>query len=103
MDAIELDTTLLRRGRNALSYTQMAEFAETVETRPIARLLEELPGIASLSSPKFTLAAKVLQRRLRHESPVEQAQLRVFAEEIASEAKDAEVARRIREMFEPLA
>lgn len=68
MDTVDLDSTLLRRGRNALSYTQMAEFAETVESRPIARLLEELPGIAGLSTPKFHLAAKVLQRRLRHES-----------------------------------
>ena len=102
MSAMDLDSTLLRRGRNALSFTQMAEFAETVEGRPLARLLEELPGIASLSTPKFHLAAKVLQRRLRGESPLDQAQLRLFAEEIAGGVDDDDVARRIREMFEPV-
>ncbi len=95
----DLDTTLLRRGREATSYSDMVVFAETVETRPMIKLLEELPGIASLSETKFHLATTILRRRFRGESPIDQLQLRIIADEIAGTSGDDELARRIRSMF----
>jgi hypothetical protein len=95
----DLDTTLLRQGRAALSYTDMLTFAETVESRPIIKLLEELPGIAALSDSKFRLASTILRRRFRGEAPVHQLQLRIIAGEIASAVNDAEIAHRIRSIF----
>ena len=95
----DLDTTLLRQGRAALSYSDMLTFAEMVESRPIVKLLDELPGIAALSDSKFRLATTILRRRFRGESPVHQLQLRIIADEIAGVMGDAEIARRIRSMF----
>lgn len=94
------DSTLVRRGHNALTYTDMVAFAESVETRPIPKLLEELPGIAQLSETKFSIASKVLRQRFRGESPVDQLQLRVIADEIAGGVDNRELAQRIRGIFD---
>lgn len=95
----DLDSTLIRRGKNAMTYSDMVAFAESVETRPLGKILEELPGIASLSDSKFRIASTVLRRRFQLESPIEQIQLRVIADEIASAVEDRSVANRIRDVF----
>lgn len=95
----DLDTTLIRRGKIAMTYSDMVAFAESVETRPLGKILEELPGIASLSDSKFRIASTVLRRRFKLESPIEQIQLRVIADEIASAVEDRAVANRIRDVF----
>lgn len=83
-----------------MTYSDMVAFAESVETRPLSKLLEELPGIASLSDSKFRIASTVLRRRFQLESPIEQIQLRVIADEIASAVEDRAVANRIRDVFQ---
>jgi hypothetical protein len=95
-----LDSTLIRRGKKAMTYSDMVEFAESVETRPLSKLLEELPAIASFSDSKFRIASTVLRRRFQLESPIEQIQLRVIADEIASAIDDRAVANRIRDVFQ---
>ena len=79
----------------------MAEFAATLEDRPIAQLLEELPEIAQLSAAKFDVATSILRRRFSHELPVDQLQLRTFGYEIADRVSDKRVSARIRKIFEP--
>jgi len=96
----DLDSTLVRRGQNAMSYGDMVAFAESVEARPLAKILEDLPGIATLSDSKFRIASTVLRRRFQLESPIEQIQLRVIADEIASAIDDRKVANRIRDVFQ---
>ena len=94
-----LDSTLIRRGRAALSMSEMVSFVETLEARPLLTLIEELPDIARLSDAKFTLAVKTLQRRFRGESLVDQMQLRIVANEVAQGIADADVAARVRSLF----
>ncbi|HEX9161451.1 MAG TPA: hypothetical protein VF980_07050 [Thermoanaerobaculia bacterium] len=96
----EFDSTLIRCGRTAVTYADMVQFAATLEDRPIAQLLVELPDVARLSAAKFDVATSVLRRRFRNEQPVEQAQLRIFGSEIAADLDDTSVARRIRRVFE---
>jgi len=96
--ALDLDSTLIRRGVRAATFSEMAEFARTVERRPLDKLLAELPGIAALSEMKFSLARQVIRRRSRELAAIDREQLRVFAEEIAAGAP-ALVANRIREIF----
>ncbi|HSP13177.1 MAG TPA: hypothetical protein VLV78_00330 [Thermoanaerobaculia bacterium] len=96
----EFDSTLLRRGRKAVTFPEMVEFAATVELRPIAQLLEELPDLARLSEAKFSIASNVLRRRFRNETPVDQLQLRTFGYEIADRVADTRIADRIRSIFE---
>jgi hypothetical protein len=98
VEPIDLDSTLMRKGVRAASYSDMAEFAQTVETRPLDKLLAELPAIATLSETKFLLARAVMRRRARALSAVEHDQLRIIAAEIAAEL-GSELGGRIRDVF----
>ncbi|MBK5257962.1 MAG: hypothetical protein JJE51_00065 [Thermoanaerobaculia bacterium] len=95
----EFDSTLIRRGRSALSFADMVAFAQTVHDRPIDKLLEELPQIARLSDTKFNLATKVLRRRFCSEGGDDQIKLRVIGNDIAANSSSIWVADRIRSIF----
>lgn len=47
MPDLEFDSTLIRHGRDAVTYTDMREFARDLETRPIVKLLDEIPAITA--------------------------------------------------------
>ena len=93
------DSTLIRRGRDAVTFTDMVTFVRTLEERPIMKLLDELPDLARLSDTKFDLAMKTLRRRFHAHTPIEQVQLQVYAIEIAECIAEADVAQRVRSMF----
>ena len=95
----ECYSTLIRRGRSALTFSEMAQFADTLSNRPLLKLLEELPELARLSTAKFNLATITLRRRFRAEASIDQVQLRETANEIAATVPDSSVATRIREIF----
>jgi predicted secreted protein len=82
-DARDLDSTLIRRATNAATFTEMAEFAESIESRPLDKLLADLPGLATLSDTKFSLARQVIRRRARQLADADLEQLRTLAIEIA--------------------
>lgn len=94
------DSTLLRKGKNAVTFPEMVEFAATLELRPLAQLLEELPELARLSEAKFSVASNILKRRFRTETPTDQLQLRTFGNEIADRVAERAIAERIRSIFE---
>lgn len=92
------DSTLIRRGIEAMTISDMTRFVASVEQRPLDKLLGDLPGFALFSQTKFNLARVVLRRRLRELDAVERTRLRACAEEIAA-AAHRETAERIRELF----
>jgi hypothetical protein len=94
-----LDSTLIRRGRSALSVSEMVAFVDMLEARPLLKLLEELPELARLSEAKFALATKTLRRRFRGESITDQIQLRIVANEVAQAMEDGDTASRVRALF----
>ena len=96
--AIDFDSTLVRRGFHAATFTEMAEFAQTIEVRPLDKLLAELPAVAQLSDLKFSLARQVIRRRVRDLASIDREQLRLFAHEVA-EGTPVEIAARIRGIF----
>jgi hypothetical protein len=96
--AEDLDSTLIRRGTLATTFSEMAAFAETLEERPLDKLLAELPGIALLSEMKFRLARQVITRRSRRLHDAERAQLRALAEEVAATTPML-IGARIRDLF----
>ena len=99
VSAEEFDSTLIRRGRSSVTLTEIIAFVRTLEERPLATLLDELPEIARLSDTKFSLTIATLRRRFRGEPAANQMQLRVTAFEIARGVRDHSVAQRIRELF----
>ncbi len=96
--ATDFDSTLIRSGIQATTISELTSFVDTMEKRPLDRLLDELPGLAGLSNSKFDLARSVLRRRARDLAPVEREQLQLHAEEVAGRTAD-EVAVRIRALF----
>ena len=96
--AADFDSTLVRSGIHATTISELSRFVATMEQRPLDRLLEELPALATLSNSKFDLARSVLRRRARDLAPVEREQLQMLAQEVAGRV-DEEVAERIRALF----
>jgi hypothetical protein len=97
--AQDFDSTLVRRGFRATTFTEVAEFAATVENRSLDKLLSDLPEIAELSDVKFSLARQVIRRRSRNLSPIDREQLRTLAIEIAN-GVPTHIAARILNLFE---
>jgi len=97
-EPIDLDSTLVRRGRDAGTFDQVSAFAREIENRSLDKLLADLPGLAALSEWKFRVAANMFQRRFRKLPAVEKAQLRIFADEVASSESDI-IGERIRALF----
>lgn len=96
----DLDSTLVRRGRQAASFADMVAFAQSVHDRPFDKLLEELPLLARLSDTKFNLATRVLRRRFMTESAVNQHRLRDLGNDLAATVASEWVAGRIRSIFD---
>ncbi|HVG24085.1 MAG TPA: hypothetical protein VND45_08035 [Thermoanaerobaculia bacterium] len=94
----DFDSTLIRRGVSAATLTDMADFVETIQQRPLDKLLGELPGLASLSQTKFSLARQVIRRRAKSLDRFDFEQLRVMADEVARTV-GSEVGERIRSLF----
>jgi hypothetical protein len=95
---LDLDSTLVRRGTNAATLTEMAEFADMLQDRKVDKLLAELPAIAELSESKFSLARQIIRRRARTLTRPDYEQLRALAFEVA-EGAGGSVGERIRSMF----
>jgi hypothetical protein len=76
----------------------MAEFVDTIQERPLDKLMAELPALAELSTTKFSLARQTFRRRVRTLERVDYEQLRVIAFEVADDA-GSEVGERIRSLF----
>lgn len=94
----DFDSTLIRRGIQATTISEMTHFVATMEERPLDKLLAELPGFALFSETKFSLARAVLRRRIKDLDAVDREQLRVLALEIADQSH-SDVAERIRGLF----
>jgi hypothetical protein len=92
------DSTLVRRGASAVNLTDFADFVESIQHRPLDKLLAELPGLATLSATKFSLATQVIRRRARTLLRPDYEQLRVMAYEVADVA-GGDVGERIRSLF----
>ena len=75
----DLDSTVIRHGLRAMTFSDMAGFAELIEQRTLDRLLVDIHGFALLSDAKFNLAKSILRRRLRALPPLEREQFQSFA------------------------
>jgi hypothetical protein len=58
-------STLVHRGKSALTFTEMASFVHDIEVRPLPRLLSDLPGLMVLPDMKYQLVVMVLRKKVK--------------------------------------
>jgi hypothetical protein len=61
----ESGSTLVHRGKNAFTFSEMATFVHDIEARPLARLLADLPGLLVLPDLKYQLVVTVLRKKVK--------------------------------------
>jgi hypothetical protein len=97
-DRDDAESTLVRAGKGALTFTEMAAFVRDLEARPTARLLVDLPGLMALPEAKYGLVLMVLRRRTRPGS-AEGAPIRERLLEMQSRSGDPTVRTRVDAFF----
>jgi len=66
-DPDDSGSTLVRAGKTAMTFTEMAAFVHDLEARPAPRLLQDLPGLMALPEAKYGLVVMVLRRKIKPE------------------------------------
>jgi hypothetical protein len=66
-DDDDIDTTMVRRGKEAFLLAEMGRFAKDLQTRPLRKLLADLPGLMELPDGKYALVAMAVAKRMRSE------------------------------------
>jgi hypothetical protein len=62
-------STLIRLGKSALTFKDMAAFVHDLEARPLGRLLDDLPGLMAIDETKYGLVLMVLRKKTRPDGP----------------------------------
>jgi len=65
----DADSTLVRSGKTALTFTEMTAFVKDIESRPPERLVHDLPGLMALPEAKYSLVVMVLRKKIRPRGP----------------------------------
>jgi hypothetical protein len=92
-DADDPGSTLIRTGKTALTFTEMATFVRELEARPGPRLLEDLPGLLALPEAKYGLVLMVLRKKIRRDGAMRETILERL-KEIGTTADDPQVRER---------
>jgi hypothetical protein len=90
----DTDSTLVRSGKAALTFTEMTAFVRDLEARPTGRLLDDLPGLMALPEAKHGLVVMVLRRRTQSGGP-ERSPILERLEELRSRSESPEVRKRV--------
>lgn len=70
------DSSVVIRGIDARTFSEMESFVKDLEGRPIDRLLRDLPALADLSQTKVSLVSYVLHSRYRAGDAEEKTRIR---------------------------
>lgn len=69
-------SSVVIRGIDAKTFSEMESFVKDLEGRPIERLLRDLEELASLSSTKFSLVSYVMASKFRASDAAEKQRMR---------------------------
>jgi hypothetical protein len=86
-------STLVRIGKTAMTFPEMAAFVRDLEARPTARLLADLPGLLALPDGQHGLVTMVLRKKVRPGGP-ERAAIVARLHELQSGSENATVRQR---------
>ncbi|HVG25683.1 MAG TPA: hypothetical protein VND45_16115 [Thermoanaerobaculia bacterium] len=87
------DSSVVLRGIDARTFSEMESFVKDLEARPVERLLRDLAHLAELPQTKVSLVSYVMYTKYRAAEPAEKARMResvavTFESLLAGEAKD---------------
>ncbi|HYI07454.1 MAG TPA: hypothetical protein VEK57_00160 [Thermoanaerobaculia bacterium] len=69
-------SSVVIRGIDARTFSEMESFVKDLEARPIERLLRDLEELASLSATKFSLVSYVMSSKFRGADATEKQSMR---------------------------
>jgi hypothetical protein len=81
----EMETTMVRKGKAAFSLSEMGKFTKDLQTRPLPKLLADLPGLLKMPDSKYPLVAMALGKRMRA-SNEERTYIQMHLEDIRARA-----------------
>jgi hypothetical protein len=69
-------SSVVLRGIDARTFTEMESFVKDLEARPVERLLRDLPELADLPETKVSLVSYVISAKYRAAEPGERKRMR---------------------------
>lgn len=69
-------SSVVIKGIDARTFTEMEGFVKDLEARPVERLLRDLPELAGLSATKVSLVSYVIAGKYRAAEPEERMKMR---------------------------
>jgi hypothetical protein len=64
-DEDDSESTIVRHGKAAFSFSEMGRFVRELEARPLERLVADLPGLLELPDAKYALVSLAVGKRMR--------------------------------------
>ncbi len=97
--ALDQNSTLLRSGRDALTFDDMGRFVRQIETRSVERLFFDLPALVRLPDATFGLVPSALRRRLAGATPEERRLFKDMVNTLHNSAKSEETRERFQRIL----
>ena len=94
-----IDSSVVIRGLDATTFSEMETFVKDLEERPIERLFKDLPQFAELSATKFQLVSYVLSGKYRQASTEEKSQMKGLTEKHLAATPKGEAHDRIEQIL----
>ncbi|MGN6183776.1 MAG: hypothetical protein ACTHQM_09000 [Thermoanaerobaculia bacterium] len=95
-------SSVVLRGIDARTFTEMESFVKDLETRPVERLLRDLPGLCDLPATKVSLVSYVIHGKYRTLEAGERIRMRETVAITFESLPDGEVRERVGQILERL-
>jgi hypothetical protein len=95
-------SSVVMKAIDATTFTEMESFVKNLESRPIERLLKDLPTLASLPSAKVSLVSYVIAGKYRQADAATRATIKESVQTTANRMDSEEQRDRIAQILERL-
>jgi hypothetical protein len=95
-------SSVVLRGIDARTFTEMESFVKDLEARPVERLLRDLPELAALPETKVSLVSYVISTKYRAAEPAEKQRMRESIAATFEQLAPGEVQERIGQILRRL-
>ena len=95
-------SSVVMRGIDARTFSEMESFVKDLEGRPIERLLRDLPQLAELSATKVSLVSYVMAGKYRASDPEQRHAMRESVASTVERLPEGEARERVAAILERL-